>query len=265
MTRRPEAVLGLHFFNPAPLMALVELVTTSRTNDSTADRAEAFARSLGKVPVRCADAPGFIVNRVGRPYVIEAVRMLEAGEGSVEGIDAALEGAGYPMGPFRLLDLIGLDVDLAIDEPAARGLRRCRPLRAARAPNSPRRRGAPRPQARRGLLRVHARWSSARRSGPLPRRQRERTAPLDRPRSSSARARGHQRGLPRRRGRRGPATGHRRGDAPRRRATRPGPSSGGRHRPARGRRETAPPAGVTAPRSGDQYRIAPLLWHMATV
>jgi 3-hydroxybutyryl-CoA dehydrogenase len=116
VTRRPESVLGLHFFNPAPLMALVELVTTPRTNDHIADRAEAFARSLGKVPVRCADAPGFIVNRVGRPFVAEAVRMVEAGEGTVEGVDRALEAAGYPMGPFRLLDLIGLDVDLAIDE-----------------------------------------------------------------------------------------------------------------------------------------------------
>jgi 3-hydroxybutyryl-CoA dehydrogenase len=115
-TRRPEAVLGLHFFNPAPLMPLVELITTDRTNEAMADRAEAFARSLGKVPVRSADTPGFIVNRVGRPYVVEAVRMLEAGEGSVEGIDAALEASGYPMGPFRLLDLIGLDVDLAIDQ-----------------------------------------------------------------------------------------------------------------------------------------------------
>ena len=116
VTRRPESVLGLHFFNPAPLMALVELVTTSRTNDHMADRAEAFARSLGKVPLRCADTPGFIVNRVGRPFVIEAVRIVEAGEGTVAGVDEALEAAGYPMGPFRLLDLIGLDVDLAIDE-----------------------------------------------------------------------------------------------------------------------------------------------------
>jgi 3-hydroxybutyryl-CoA dehydrogenase len=121
VTRRPESVLGLHFFNPAPLMALVELVTTPRTNEHVADRAEAFARSLGKVPLRCADAPGFIVNRVGRPFVVEAVRIVEAGEGSVEGVDASLEDVGYPMGPFRLLDLIGLDVDLAIDERLADG------------------------------------------------------------------------------------------------------------------------------------------------
>jgi 3-hydroxybutyryl-CoA dehydrogenase len=82
VTRRPESVLGLHFFNPAPLMALVELASTARTNAHVADHAEAFARSLGKVPLRCADAPGFIVNRVARPFVVEAVRLLEAGEGS---------------------------------------------------------------------------------------------------------------------------------------------------------------------------------------
>ena len=102
-------------------MALVELVTTSRTNDHVADRAEAFARSLGKIPLRCADTPGFIVNRVGRPFVVEAVRIVEAGEGTVVGVDEALEAAGYPMGPFRLLDLIGLDVDLAIDERLTEG------------------------------------------------------------------------------------------------------------------------------------------------
>ena len=115
MTRRPQRVLGLHFFNPAPRMALVELVLTERTDVATSERAADFVETLGKTVVRCADAPGFIVNRVGRPYLLEAVRMLEAGEASVVAIDAALESAGYPMGPFRLMDLIGLDVDVAID------------------------------------------------------------------------------------------------------------------------------------------------------
>ena len=114
-TRRPERVIGLHFFNPAPLMALVEIAATDRTDRPTFARAIEFVESLGKTVVHCADAPGFIVNRVGRPYLTEAVRMLEAGEGTVAGIDAALEAAAYPMGPFRLIDLIGLDVDLAID------------------------------------------------------------------------------------------------------------------------------------------------------
>jgi len=114
-TRRPERVIGLHFFNPAPLMELVEVVGATRTAAPTSELALDFVASLGKTAVYCSDAPGFIVNRVGRAFVIEAVRMLEAGEGSVARIDAALEAAGYPMGPFRLIDLIGLDVDLAID------------------------------------------------------------------------------------------------------------------------------------------------------
>jgi 3-hydroxybutyryl-CoA dehydrogenase len=115
-TRRPERVIGLHFFNPAPLMALVEVAATHRTNQPTTEAAIELVSSLGKTAVHCADSPGFIVNRVGRPYLLEAARILEAGMGSVAGIDAALEGAGYPMGPFRLIDLIGLDVDVAIDD-----------------------------------------------------------------------------------------------------------------------------------------------------
>ena len=115
-TRRPERVIGLHFFNPVPLMSLVEVVGTLRTNAPTSELALEFVEALGKTPVYCSDAPGFIVNRVGRGYVLEAVRMLERGEASVSAIDGALEAAGYPMGPFRLVDLVGLDVDLAIDQ-----------------------------------------------------------------------------------------------------------------------------------------------------
>ena len=115
-TSRPERVLGLHFFNPAPLMALVEVVAHGLVGRGVVGRATAFVEALGKTVVRCADSPGFVVNRVGRPYVLEGVRMLEAGEGSVAAIDTFLEAAGYPMGPFRLIDLIGLDVDLAIDD-----------------------------------------------------------------------------------------------------------------------------------------------------
>ncbi|MFV2064435.1 MAG: 3-hydroxyacyl-CoA dehydrogenase NAD-binding domain-containing protein [Chloroflexota bacterium] len=114
-TRRPERVIGLHFFNPVALMTLVEVVATTRTNVPTLELAIEFVASIGKTAVHSADAAGFIVNRVGRPFVLEAVRMLEAGQASVAAIDAALEAAGYPMGPFRLIDLIGLDVDLAID------------------------------------------------------------------------------------------------------------------------------------------------------
>lgn len=115
---RPGQVIGLHFFNPAPVMALVELVFTEATEPFVADRADGLMRSWDKTVVRCADSPGFIVNRVNRPFTIEALRMLEAGEASVEAIDAAMRADGFPMGPFELMDLVGLDVNLA----AARGI-----------------------------------------------------------------------------------------------------------------------------------------------
>ncbi|HSL98035.1 MAG TPA: 3-hydroxyacyl-CoA dehydrogenase NAD-binding domain-containing protein [Candidatus Deferrimicrobiaceae bacterium] len=113
-----ERVLGLHFFNPAPLLALVEVVAATRTADWAVERAAAFVEGWGKTPIRCADSPGFIVNRVNRPFTLEALRLLHAGVGTVEAIDAAVVEAGFPMGPFALMDLIGLDVNLA----AARSL-----------------------------------------------------------------------------------------------------------------------------------------------
>jgi 3-hydroxybutyryl-CoA dehydrogenase len=117
-TSCPERVIGLHFFNPAPVMRLVEVVAPAGADPAVVERAMAMMRAWGKVPVRCADSPGFIVNRVNRPFTIQALRLLEAGEADVPGIDAALRGAGFPMGPFELMDLIGLDVNLA----AARGV-----------------------------------------------------------------------------------------------------------------------------------------------
>ena len=113
-----ERILGLHFFNPAPLMALVEVVVTPETDPAVVERAERLLRSWDKTPVRSADRPGFIVNRVNRPFTIEAFRLLEAGEASVEAVDAALRDTGFPMGPFELMDLVGIDVNLA----AARGV-----------------------------------------------------------------------------------------------------------------------------------------------
>jgi 3-hydroxybutyryl-CoA dehydrogenase len=113
-TTRPSRVLGLHFFNPAPVMPLVEVVTPERTDPGVVARAIAFVAGLGRTPLTCADAPGFIVNRVGRPFIREGLRLLEEERAGVPEIDAALEAAGYPMGPFRLADLIGLDVELAI-------------------------------------------------------------------------------------------------------------------------------------------------------
>jgi 3-hydroxybutyryl-CoA dehydrogenase len=109
----PERVVGLHFFNPAPVMALVELVAPAGTAPGIVDAAERLAVSWGKTVVRSADAPGFIVNRVNRPFTLEALRMLEAGLGTVESIDAAVRADGFPMGPFELMDLVGIDVNLA--------------------------------------------------------------------------------------------------------------------------------------------------------
>ncbi|HET7677566.1 MAG TPA: 3-hydroxyacyl-CoA dehydrogenase NAD-binding domain-containing protein [Candidatus Limnocylindrales bacterium] len=111
---RPGRVLGLHFFNPAPVMPLVEVVAGETTNAAVMERALGFVQGLGKTPVPCADAPGFIVNRVNRPFTLEALRLLEAGEASVEAVDAAIVGAGYPMGPFALMDLVGIDVNYAV-------------------------------------------------------------------------------------------------------------------------------------------------------
>jgi len=112
-TRRPERVMGLHFFNPAPVIPLVEVVIAPATDPGVADRALALMTAWGKTPVRCTDTPGFIVNRVNRPFTLEALRMLEAGVASVDAVDAAVRGGGFPMGPFELMDFIGIDVNLA--------------------------------------------------------------------------------------------------------------------------------------------------------
>jgi 3-hydroxybutyryl-CoA dehydrogenase len=117
-TTRPDRVIGLHFFNPAALMLLVEVVATPAASSELLGQAAATMRAWGKEPVRSADTPGFIVNRVNRPFTIEALRAVEAGEAAVPEVDAALRAAGFPMGPFELMDLVGIDVNLA----AARGV-----------------------------------------------------------------------------------------------------------------------------------------------
>jgi 3-hydroxybutyryl-CoA dehydrogenase len=127
--RHPERVLGLHFFNPAPVLLLVEVVAGSRTHPAVADRASEIVRGWGKTPVRSADAPGFIVNRVNRPFTIEALRMVEAGEARVGVIDAAIRADGFPMGPFELMDLVGIDVNLAAATAIWEGLGRPERLR----------------------------------------------------------------------------------------------------------------------------------------
>lgn len=115
-TGRPERVLGMHFFNPVPLMPLVEVVAGPMTDPVHADSIALFARRLGKTPVVAADTPGFIVNRVARPFYLEALRMLGEGAAGVEAIDAAMRGIGFRMGPFELIDTIGLDVNFAVSQ-----------------------------------------------------------------------------------------------------------------------------------------------------
>jgi 3-hydroxybutyryl-CoA dehydrogenase len=112
----PRRVLGLHFFNPPVRMQLVEIVRAPQTGDDALDRAFEIVERLGKTPVLTADTPGFIVNRVARPYYLQALRTLERGVASVEELDALARGAGFRMGPFELMDLIGLDVNLATSE-----------------------------------------------------------------------------------------------------------------------------------------------------
>lgn len=116
-TRRPDRFVGLHFFNPVPLMPLVEIVRTVGTSDATAERMHGFVRSLGKQPVAAKDASGFIVNLLLVPYLLDAVRAVERGVASVTDIDQAMRlGAGHPMGPLTLLDFIGLDTTARIAE-----------------------------------------------------------------------------------------------------------------------------------------------------
>ncbi len=114
---RPERMLGLHFFNPVPLMKLVEVVRTITTSDETAETAFAFAKKLGKEPIRAKDSSGFVVNLLLIPYMLDAINALESNVASVDDIDKAMQlGAGHPMGPFTLLDFVGLDTTYKIAE-----------------------------------------------------------------------------------------------------------------------------------------------------
>jgi 3-hydroxybutyryl-CoA dehydrogenase len=114
-TTRPDRFVGLHFFNPVPLMKLVEVVRGPLTSEGAFEEAFAFAKSLGKTPIRATDKTGFIVNRLLVPYLLDAIRALEEGVGSVPDIDEGMRlGCGYPMGPFTLLDFVGLDTTFYI-------------------------------------------------------------------------------------------------------------------------------------------------------
>ena len=112
----PERVAGMHFFNPAQVMKLVEIVKGEQTAAAVTDSLMALCRQWKKTPVLCKDAPGFIVNRVARHYYLEAMRLVEQGVATIESVDAVMEATGFKMGPFKLMDLIGMDINLAVSE-----------------------------------------------------------------------------------------------------------------------------------------------------
>src|SRR5687767_3613685 len=112
--KNPERVIGMHFFNPAPLMKLVEVIKTNYTNENTTRIITALVKAMGKTPVTCKDSPGFIVNRVARPYYIESLRLLEKDIADLTTIDSLMESSGFKMGPFKLMDLIGNDINYAV-------------------------------------------------------------------------------------------------------------------------------------------------------
>jgi len=117
VTEHPERVVGMHFFNPAPLMPLVEIVRAERTDEAVFEAAYAFAARIGKSPIRCNDTPGFVVNRILIPLLNDCVRVLDEAGVSVEDLDTAMKhGAGWPMGPATLLDLVGADVHVHASE-----------------------------------------------------------------------------------------------------------------------------------------------------
>jgi 3-hydroxybutyryl-CoA dehydrogenase len=116
-TSTPERVVGMHFFNPAPLMPLVEIVRTELSSDDAVDAAFALGERIGKHPIRCHDTPGFVVNRVLIPLLNDCVRVLDEARVTVEDLDAGMKhGAGWPMGPCELLDLVGIDVHVHASE-----------------------------------------------------------------------------------------------------------------------------------------------------
>ena len=112
----PERVAGMHFFNPAQIMKLVEVVKAVKTSEQTISVLVELCKQLQKTPVVCKDAPGFIVNRVARHYYLEAMRLVEKGIADIESVDALMEASGFKMGPFKLMDLIGNDINLAVSQ-----------------------------------------------------------------------------------------------------------------------------------------------------
>jgi len=112
--QHPQQVIGMHFFNPAPVMKLVEVIKTEQTDNAVVEAVTQLAIAMGKTPVVCKDAPGFIVNRVARHYYLEAMKLVEEGLATIETVDAVMESTGFKMGPFRLMDLIGMDINFGV-------------------------------------------------------------------------------------------------------------------------------------------------------
>lgn len=112
----PERVVGMHFFNPAHVMKLVEVVKGAQTAEAVAQQIYDLCLRLKKTPVLCEDAPGFIVNRVARHYYLEAMKLVETGVAGIETVDEVMEASGFKMGPFRLMDLIGMDINLTVSQ-----------------------------------------------------------------------------------------------------------------------------------------------------
>jgi len=113
-TNISSRIIGMHFFNPAPLMKLVEVVRTQQNDEAVVNTIVALAKKFGKTPVVCKDSPGFIVNRVARPYYLEALKLVEKNLADIETIDAIMETTGFKMGPFKLMDLIGIDINYSV-------------------------------------------------------------------------------------------------------------------------------------------------------
>ena len=114
--QQPQRVVGMHFFNPAPVMKLVEVVKGDQTTDEVVQTVYELCLQMNKTPVMCKDAPGFIVNRVARHYYLEAMKLVENGIATMENVDEIMEASGFKMGPFKLMDLIGMDVNLAVSQ-----------------------------------------------------------------------------------------------------------------------------------------------------
>jgi len=113
---KPSQVAGLHFFNPATIMKLVEVIRADQTSNEVIDTLVQFSKRLNKTPVVCNDSPGFIVNRVARPYYLEAMKLIEQNLATIENVDAIMEASGFKMGPFKLMDLIGLDINYNVSQ-----------------------------------------------------------------------------------------------------------------------------------------------------